>query len=77
MSNLFSAIYDINCLNYSKRIYSINKNAKRKYFQQIKTMSDDIFYFDDRLLEPLNYLTKIPGKKIRTKLIQVTKKSNY
>lgn len=27
-------------------------------------------YFDDKILEPLTYLTKIPGKKIRTKLIE-------
>jgi hypothetical protein len=32
---------------------------------------DEPFYFDDKLLEPYNYLIRIPGKKIRTKLIQV------
>ena len=30
--------------------------------------------FENKLLEPYDYLTKIPGKKIRTKLIKV---SNY
>ena len=34
-------------------------------------MNKNEFYFDERLLEPLNYLIRIPGKKIRTKLIQV------
>ena len=29
------------------------------------------YYFDDKLLEPLHYITRMPGKKIRTKLIQV------
>jgi hypothetical protein len=31
-------------------------------------MDDDSF--DEKILEPLHYLTKIPGKKIRTKLIK-------
>jgi hypothetical protein len=55
----------------------INKIFRKQFSDTLltnlsKTMSHD-FYFDDRLLEPLNYLTKIPGKKIRTKLIQVKK----
>ncbi|CAF0877770.1 unnamed protein product [Brachionus calyciflorus] len=33
-------------------------------------MSENDFYFDDKLLEPLNYLIRIPGKKIRSKLIE-------
>ena len=32
---------------------------------------EESFYFDDKLLEPYHYLVNIPGKKIRTKLIQV------
>ena len=36
-----------------------------------KKVEDESFHFDDKLLEPYNYLVKIPGKKIRTKLIQV------
>jgi hypothetical protein len=31
-------------------------------------MNDECF--DEKILEPLHYLTKIPGKKIRTKLIK-------
>lgn len=29
-------------------------------------------YDESKLLEPLIYLTRMPGKKIRTKLIQVS-----
>lgn len=43
----------------------MSEDKKQEYHE------NEPFYFDDKLLEPYHYLVKIPGKKIRTKLIQV------
>ena len=49
----------------------MSEDIKANTKTQANTSHDESFFFDEKLLEPYNYLVKIPGKKIRTKLIQV------
>jgi hypothetical protein len=60
-------------LNIHTKLLNILHNLNKKYLS--KKMENGTengqSSFDDKLLEPLHYLTKIPGKKIRSKLIQV------
>jgi len=51
--------------------FEISNEFKMSEEKKQTNYEDEPFYFDDKLLEPYNYLIRIPGKKIRTKLIQV------
>jgi hypothetical protein len=51
--------------------FEISNEFKMSEEKKQTNYEDEPFYFDAKLLEPYNYLIRIPGKKIRTKLIQV------